>query len=96
LSRVKPLPPGTLLRLARLWPHARKKGCERGQLVRVGPYCAHCGLGLVWLFDAGGELWSTADRAWIDRHFEVVELSTTRDWYVWPPGAGPESGDPGG
>ena len=85
MARPKPLPPGTKLRLARLWPHARKAGLEHGDEFHVGPYCPHCGLGLLYLFDAAGKLWSTWDRTGLERHFDIAHLAANRDWYVFPP-----------
>ena len=63
-SRVRPYLPGTVLELCRLWPHARKRGFERGQQYLVGPYCPSCGPELVWLFRQTGEIECTADRPW--------------------------------
>ena len=60
-----------------------------GQIYVVGPYSHSGGLGLLWLFTAGGELSTTGERAWVDEYFEVVRVSTARDWYLfpdpWPP-----------
>lgn len=76
-----PLPPLTLLRLVRLWPHARKQGREKGQLYRVGYYCKHCGPEVIWLVDPAGNYNWTVDREFISRNFEVVETSRERSWY---------------
>ncbi len=80
-SRLNPLPPRTVLRLARLWPHARKRGREVGQIYRVGYYCKGCGTDLIWLVDADGGYNWTADRRFIVRYFEVVELSHETSLY---------------
>jgi hypothetical protein len=77
----KPLPPRTILRLTKLWPHARKQGRERGQIYRVGYYCRHCGPTIVWLVDRNGNYKWTAARQFIDRFFEIVELSSERSLY---------------
>ena len=80
-TRPQPLPPNTLLRLERLWPHARRQGREIGQLYRVGYYSRQDGLDCVWLVDAkGGYSW-TADHAFIAQHFEIVRLSKERSMY---------------
>lgn len=76
-----PIPPRTVLRLSKLWPHARKQGRERGQVYRVGYYCRHCGRDVVWLVDDDGHYNWTADREFIERHFEVLEVSRERSLY---------------
>ena len=76
-----PLPPGTLLRLVRLWPHARSKGREVGQLYRVGYYSRQDGCDCVWLVDPDGNYDWAADHDFISRHFEVVRRSRERSLY---------------
>src|SRR5207245_6099180 len=51
----RPFRPNTVLRIKRLWPHARGKGHERGQLYRVGYYSRQDGLDCVWLVNSHGE-----------------------------------------
>lgn len=80
-SETNPLPPRNILRLAKLWPHARKQGHERGQIYRVGYYCRHCGLETIWFVAAEGQSNWTADREFVRRHFEIVELSSERSLY---------------
>ncbi len=75
------LPPGTVLRLARLWPHARRRGREIGQEYLVGYYCRCCGRDVIWLVGLDGKYGWTADRAFIDRHFDVVALSKERSLF---------------
>lgn len=77
----KPLPPRTVLRLAKLWPHAREQGREIGQVYRVGYYCRGCGPGIVELVNAAGEYKWTADHEFIERYFELIELSDERSLY---------------
>jgi hypothetical protein len=77
----KPLPPRTVLRLVRLWPHARKQGREVGQIYRVGYYCRDCGPRIVELVNSQGEYKWTADHEFIERHFQLVELSDERSLY---------------
>ena len=76
-----PLPPRTILRLSKLWPHARKHGRERGQVYRVGYYCRCCGRDTIWLVDRNGAYNWTADHEFIERFFEVVELSRERSLF---------------
>lgn len=78
---LSPLPPKTLLRLIKLWPHARKQGREIGQLYRVGYYSRRDGLGIVWLVDAEGRYNWTAELPFIHQYFEIVGKSNERSWY---------------
>src|SRR5512134_1586803 len=73
--RVRPYLPGTVLELRRLWPSARRHGYERGQRFVVGPYCSGCGVRFIWIFRPDGELDSTAYRAWLRKHFEILAES---------------------
>ena len=70
--KYKPL---TVLRLKKLWPHARKKGKEIGQIYRIGYYCKDCGLDTVWLVDEKGQYNWTAENDFIDKFFEIIEQS---------------------
>jgi hypothetical protein len=70
--------PRTIVRLKKLWPHARKKGKEIGQIYRIGYYCENCGIDIVWLVDENGSYNWTADNEFIERHFEIVENSKER------------------
>ncbi len=76
-----PIRPLTVLRLRKLWPHARKQGHEVGQIYRVGYYCKHCGVGVIWLVDSDGNYNWTVDQEFIDKHFEVVQPSLERSLY---------------
>ena len=77
----KILPPYTVLRLRKLWPHARKQGRETGQVYRVGYYCKDCGTDIVWLVNGKGEYGWTVDREFVDKYFEVLTLSDERSIY---------------
>ena len=78
---MKPLPPKTVLRLAKLWPHARKQGHEIGEIRRVGYYTPEDGLDCIWLVDDLGRYNWTADHMWVRQHFEVVECSDENDMF---------------
>lgn len=77
----RPLNPKTVLKLVRLWPHARRQGREIGQVYRVGYYCRHCGMDCVWLVDSKGRYDWTADHSWIEKHFVVIKASFERSLY---------------
>jgi hypothetical protein len=73
--------PRTVVKLIKLWPHARNQGKEIGQIYRIGYYCKDCGIDTVWLVDENGGYNWTADNEFIDRYFEVVESSKERSVY---------------
>lgn len=75
------LPPRTVLRLVRLWPHARKQGHEIGEIRRVGYYSRQDGTDVVWLVDNKGNYDWTADYDWIKKHFDILELSKERSLF---------------
>ena len=80
-KKTKPLPPRTVLRLAKLWPYARQKGHEIGEIRRVGYYSPQDGLDCIWLVDENGAYNWTADHAWVYDKFEIVRLSTETDMF---------------
>jgi len=81
MKKTKPLPPGTILRLAKLWPHARKKGHEIGEIRQVGYYSRQDGLDCVWLVDDKGRYNWSADQKWVLDKFEVVKRSVEPGLY---------------
>ena len=73
--------PKTVLRLIRLFPHAKKKGHHIGETRRVGYYSKKDGLDVIWLVDNSGEYTWTADHSWVMNHFEIIDSSTNRSIY---------------
>jgi hypothetical protein len=78
---MKPLPPRTVLRLVKLWPHARKKGHDIGEIRRVGFYSEQDGLDCIWLVNDEGEYDWTADHRWVFDKFEIVNLANETDFF---------------
>lgn len=77
----RPLPPKSIVSLVKLWPHARKNGYEIGQTWRVGYYTPNDGLDVIWLVNSEGEYCETADHDWIEKHFQVIFLSSEKSFY---------------
>ena len=75
MKKTQPLPPRSVLRLKKLWPHATRRGHEIGEIRRVGYYSRHDGLDCIWLVDKDGKYNWTADHKWVMDKFEVVKLS---------------------
>ena len=76
-----PIPPRSVLRLAKLWPNARKQGHETGEIWRVGYYSKQDGLDCIWLVNTKGEYHMTSDHDWLYRKFEVLSLSNEDDFH---------------
>ena len=76
-----PIPPLSIIRIKRLWPHARKQKHELGQVLRVGYYSPQDGLDCIWLVDDSGDYFWTIDHDFLEKHFEVVERSNERSLY---------------
>jgi hypothetical protein len=77
----RPLPPKSIVKLIKLWPHARKRGYEIGQSWRIGYYTPKDGLDVVWLVDANGDYSETADHDWLEKYFEVSFMSNERSFF---------------
>jgi hypothetical protein len=77
----RPISPLSIVRIKKLWPHARKEKREVGQLLRVGYYSPQDGLDCIWLVDDAGNYSWTIDHDFLDKHFEVVERSKERSLY---------------
>ena len=75
-----PIQPLSVLRLSRLWPHARRRH-QLGEIWRVGYYCRHCGVDTIWLADQHGEYTWTVDLPFLQRHFEILVPSSERSVY---------------
>ena len=74
-----PIPPRSVLRIKKLWPHARSQGHEKGEIRRVGYYSRQDGLDCVWLVDGKGNYDWTTDHEWLYDVFEVIEYSDETD-----------------
>lgn len=81
MNQKKPIPPRSVVRLKKLWPHARKKGHEKGEIKRIGYYSPQDGLDCIWLVDSDGNYNWTTDHEWLYENFEVIEYSDETDFY---------------
>ena len=77
----KILSPLSVVRIRKLWPHARKQGREIGQVYRVGYYCKDCGTEDIWLVDENGNYSWTVDLDFIENFFEIIEESNEPSLY---------------
>lgn len=77
----RPIPPLSVVRLKKLWPHARSKGHEIGQTLRVGYYSRQDGLDCIWLVNDEAEYFWTMDHDFLEEHFEIQNRSTETSFY---------------
>ena len=76
-----PYPPLTVIRLKKLWPHARKQGHEKGEIWRVGYYSRQDGLECIWLVDDRGEYSWTVEVSGLEDKFEILSRSKEKNRY---------------
>jgi hypothetical protein len=76
-----PIPPRSVVRLRKLWPHAKRHGHEKGEVRTIGYYSKLDGLDCVWLVNATGDYDWTTDHEWLYEKFEVLEYSEETDLY---------------
>jgi len=73
-----PIPPQSIVKVKT----AFKTGSLRaGQKFHVGYYSWQDGLDCIWLVNKNGECERTIDHDFMQRHFEIVELSRERSLY---------------
>jgi hypothetical protein len=77
----RPIPPRSVVRIKHLWSQAPEQGDEIGDSFRIGYYSKKQGLDCIWLVDNMGEYGATADHAWLEEHFDVVEISDEDDFF---------------
>lgn len=76
-----PIPPKSIVKLAKLWPAAVKQGHCVGEIRRIGYYSKNDGLDCIWLVDANGRYNWTTDHRWLLKHFEIIKVSKERDYF---------------
>lgn len=81
MKKKIPIPPLSVVKLIKLWPHSRSKGHEIGQQWRIGYYSQQDGLDCIWLVDDGGNYNWTCDHEWLYEHFEIVKHSNETDFW---------------
>lgn len=73
--KSRPIPPKTRIRIKRLWPYARKKGHNVGDVWRVGYYARDDGLDVIWLVDRNGLYDWTIDHEFLEKNFDIIKVS---------------------
>lgn len=76
-----PIPPGSEIRLIKLWPHARKQGHENGEVWKIGLYSKQDGLDVIWLVNGNDEYKWTIDHEFLKKHFEVIACVKCRKFF---------------
>ena len=76
-----PISPLSIVRIKKLWPHARKQKHQVGQTLRVEYYSPQDGLDCIWLVDDAGNYFWTIEHKFLDKHSEIVERSKESSLY---------------
>jgi len=76
-----PIPPRSVVRLARR--HGRKGFWERnrGRVFRVGYYSKADGLDCIWLVNDDGIYEQATDHDFLYRYFDVIQFANHSNWY---------------
>ena len=77
---MKPIPPRTVLKLVKLWPHGTRRH-KKGEIWRVGYYSRQDGLNTIWLVNESGQYTWTVDKEFLIKHFEIIALSNETSLY---------------
>lgn len=81
MTLPRPIPPRSVIKLTRLWLHARNQGHKIGEIFRIGYYSQQDGLNCVWMVDHSGDYCMTAEHDWITEHFEIISISDEEDLF---------------
>jgi hypothetical protein len=81
MKNQNPMPPGSVVRLKKLWPHARQQGHEKGEIWRIGYYSEQDGLDVIWMVNSEGEYDWTVDHEWLHDKFEIMKVSDEDDFF---------------
>jgi|GEM_PF-1575081 len=81
MKSSQPIPPKHVVKLMKLWPHARNQGYKKGERWRIGYYSKQDGLDLIWLVDSKGNFHWTVDHNRLHNTFEFLNRSDEDDFY---------------
>jgi hypothetical protein len=80
-AKPVPIPPQSVVRLARSnrsTPAWRK---ELGRVFRIGYYSRMDGLDCIWLVNDEGKYEQTTDHEFLYRYFDVIHFAKDTNWY---------------
>jgi hypothetical protein len=78
---VIPIPPKSVVRLARAYRNTPRGRRDLGRVFRVGYYGQLDGLDCVWLVNESGEYEQTTDHDCLFKHFEIIVTSDEKSLY---------------
>src|SRR5437867_1860247 len=78
---TQPIPPRSIVELARADSRTPAWRREIGRRFRIGYYSPQDGLDTVWLVDDAGEYCQTADQSSLPKYFRIIRLSRETDYY---------------
>jgi hypothetical protein len=81
LKKLVPIPPLSVVRIARGDKRVPSWQSQVGRVFRVGYYGANDGLDCIWLVTDEGKYERTADHDFLYRYFDVIQFGQTKNWF---------------
>lgn len=78
-SRIKPIPPGTIVRWKKVNYGSSESTSGVGRIFRVGFYSKQDGLDVIWLVNDDAVYEQTIDHEYLNENFEIIEVSDETD-----------------
>ena len=79
--RKKPLPPGSVVRLALFDRKTQAWKKDVGRIFRIGYYSRKDGLDCIWLVDESGNYEQTVDHDYLFKYFDILHINNERSLY---------------
>ena len=80
-DKLIPIPPQSVVRLARSDRATRSWREEIGRVFRIGYYSRMDGLDCIWLVNDDGKYEQTLDHEFLYRYFDVLHFAKDTNWY---------------
>jgi hypothetical protein len=80
-TRPIPIPPLSVVRLARADRHTPGWKKDVGRVFRIGYYSQNDGLDCVWLVNDEGTYEQTTDHDYLYRYYDVITFGKTKNWF---------------
>jgi len=80
-ARRIPIPPLSVVRLARRHGEHKFWKRNRGRIFRVGYYSRQDGLDCIWLVNEDGKYEQATDHEFLYRYFDIIHFADHQNWY---------------
>ena len=81
MKRMEPIPPNSVVRLARSDAKTPWYKDQVGRVFRIGYYGRNDGLDCIWLVNDDGKYEQTVDHDYLYRYFDVLHFAHDTNWY---------------